>query len=294
MEENKISQVEEIATEEKTVTSKSPIVKSVTKKIGKIKGFVIDAVSKVKTLKNENPKKFITFSGVIAGALVVVVVLCCVFIPMIGNTYKTPLNIELKFNNSRKPISSFEECIVATNGFAKNELKQILSIIEKSDEFDVDELIEYVEEQIENNIDEYGKNYKYKYKILEKEKLEREDIRDFKNDRLKYTAEKIEEFVEEVDEVDSDEIEEAADEIGLTRSEFRKLVKAYEDLADRLKKAEISKGYELEIKFIITGSELEEPIETENTIRVYCINGRWVSENFFNSLYMFTFITNLF
>lgn len=285
MEENKVLQ-KEINTEENTVIEDS-MAEIVTKKSKSDKKFAIDVISKVKTLKNEQPKKFFTLSGIVTIALALVIILGCVLIPMLSNTYKTPLDIELKYSNSRKPLTYFDECILATNGFAKSELEQILNILEKSDKFDEDKLLEYWEENIEYYTDEYGKNYKFKYKILEKEKLDREDLKDFKSN-LKEEAEKIKDFVEEIDELDSDDIEEAADEMGLTRSEFKKLVKAYEDLADELKGAEISKGYELEVNYITTGSELDEPIENEYTINVYCINGRWVSENIFYSLYRFS------
>ncbi|MBR3961832.1 MAG: hypothetical protein IKK13_06460 [Clostridia bacterium] len=123
--------------------------------------------------------------------------------------------------------------------------------------------------------------------IDEKEQLEKDELRDFKT-QLKETASAINDFVEEADEVDSDDLEDAAEELGLKRSEFKKLVKAYEKLADELKDAKISKCYELDVHFVFNGSELDEPYELDGyTTRVYCINGRWVGASFFDSMYAF-------
>lgn len=286
MDEVNVLENEEIKSVEETQSIDEAAVKIVEPK-RKVKIDFNSLGEKFKFIKNNNPKKFIALSSIVAGVLVAVIVLGIIFIPSLWNNYKTPLNIELKFINSRKAISTFEESIIATNGFAEDELKEIFSIIKKSDDFDEDELSEFAEEIIDDYIDEYGENYKAKYVIDDKEELDKDELRDVK-DQLKETAKLINDFVEEVEDADSDDLEEAAEDLGLTRSEFKKLIKAYEKLAKEFKNAKITKGYELDIHFVFNGSELDEPeVLDEYTTRVYCINGRWVGASFFDSIYAF-------
>ncbi|MBR3961833.1 MAG: hypothetical protein IKK13_06465 [Clostridia bacterium] len=144
MDEVNVLENEEIKSVEETQSIDEPEVKIVEPK----KRTKIDFNSlceKLKSMKNINSKKRIILSSIFAGVLVVAIVLGIIFIPSLWNNYKTPMDIELKLINSRKAISAFDECIIATNGFAKDELKEILNIIKKSDDFDEEEVLEYFE-----------------------------------------------------------------------------------------------------------------------------------------------------
>ena len=67
----------------------------------------------------------------------------------------------------------------------------------------------------------------------------------------------------------------AADSMGISRSDAKKLAKEVESICSELKKAKVTAGYELELTIKVKGSELDEPEEEELTICVYKINGRW-------------------
>ena len=63
----------------------------------------------------------------------------------------------------------------------------------------------------------------------------------------------------------------------LRKSEVKELVAEFRSLVEDMGRVTVDKGYELEVKQIITGSELEEPEENNVTIIVLKVNGRWVS-----------------
>ena len=77
-------------------------------------------------------------------------------------------------------------------------------------------------------------------------------------------------------EMDAYEQLEAADELGLSGGELRKMIDYLESIGKRFKNAEVEAGYDLEVVETITGSELDEPIEDYDDITVLKINGKWV------------------
>lgn len=223
-------------------------------------------VEKVKKL----PIKMIAILGVAAVAVIAVVALV---ISMFTNTYKSPVEAALKSRNA-KSYSAYEKNQYAgLNGFCESEAKAIVNIMKKSDDYDKDDVKESFEESIDEMKDEYGSNYKYSYKIEDKEKIDKDDYKDFEDE----IQEAAKDMLDEIKDMDSDDIEEMADALGISKSNAKKLIKEYESICKKLKKAKISAGYELEITWKLTGSELDEPEENESTMTVYKIGGKWVS-----------------
>ena len=230
-------------------------------------------LDKVKKL----PLKMIAIIGVAAVAVIAVVALV---IGMFTNTYKSPVEAALKSKNA-KSYSAYEKNQYAgLNGFCESEAKAIVNIMKKSDDYDKDEMKESYEEYIDELKDQYGSNYKYSYKIEDKEKIDKDDYKDFQ-DELRDAAK---DMLDEIKDMDSDDYEDMADELGISKSNAKKLVKEYESICKKLKKAKITAGYELEITWKLTGSELDEPEENETTMTVYKIGGKWVSASMLYSL----------
>ena len=76
-------------------------------------------------------------------------------------------------------------------------------------------------------------------------------------------------------------LEDSFDEMGLSKSDAKKVKKIMEGFYKDLKEAKISAGYELEVTYYVKGSELDEPEERyERTINVYKVDGRWVPDVF--------------
>lgn len=229
------------------------------------------------------PKKVWIMIGAGAAALVAAIVL----IAILTNTYKTPVSIMQSLENRKSYISSQDALLKQLNGYATKEVKAIIKIAKKAEDYkeDLKEDKEDFKESIEEMKEEYGSNYKIKYKVEDKEKLDRDDVKDFRDslrDRAKSLAESIDEFI---DEADSDDWEDMADEMGISKSQAKDLAKAALKLAKKLKSAKITAGYELSGTRTLSGKELDEPMESEWSMVVYKVDGRWVSQSTLSSLY---------
>ena len=228
--------------------------------------------------------KVIWLSAIAAVAVIGIVI---GVISALTNTYKTPLRLEYKFLNTKESSDYFTEVIGLWNGFSKDELNDIIRIYMKSEDFEDSEeyLQDMFDDQVEYFTDMYGEDYKFSYKIEDKEKLDSDDLKEMRNN-FKDAAKELKESIEETEDYDSDDWEDMADDAGIKKSEAKKLVKAMEALYEEWKSVDVTKGYELSVVTIIEGEELDEPEEVERTVYVYKINGRWVSDSalsyFFN------------
>ena len=171
---------------------------------------------------------------------------------------------------------NFNDQYKTLNGLFKKEYKAVMELYKKSSEYDADDMKDSYKEQVEYLNETYGDNYKFSYKIEDKDKLDKDELEEFE-DELRASGKAL---LNQYDDLDSDDLEELADDSGLSKSQAKKLVSAMEALAKKMKKAKVSAGYELTVTFITTGSELDEPIETERTIYVYKVNGRWICPDF--------------
>ena len=208
---------------------------------------------------------------IIAGGALVALIAAIVAFTLLSNTYKTPINLMEDLENTKKASSYLDNRTEQLNGFCEDEYDDIMSIMKKSDEYE--DSLEYYEDRIEDLKDTYGDNYKITYKIVDKEELEREEL---KTARTSIRS-RGKNMLEEMEDLDSSDYEDIADELGITKSQAKKLVKYEKAIAEVLKKASVEAGYELTVEITITGNELDEPQVTERSICVYKIDGRWVS-----------------
>ena len=220
-----------------------------------------------KKKKNLKPWLIAGISTLVVAAAVVLVLVFFVF-----NTYKTPVKLIEEVANAKKASAMYEGYANLLNGFCEDEYKEIMKILKKTEFYE--DMIEGFEGQIEDNKDEYGSNYKLKYKIEEKEKIDKDDLKDVR-DNMRDTGE---EMLEDLNDLDDYDYEELADEMDISESQAKKVLKAEKEIAKILKKVKITEGYTLTLSIKTTGSELDDPMEDEMEINVYKINGRWVSD----------------
>lgn len=227
------------------------------------------------------PKKI----WIAAGAALVALITLIIIISCATNNYKTPVKIMEKQANAKRYSSMFDLALDQLNGFSKKEVKAMYKILKKSDEMDemMDRMEELFEEERERNEDEYGKNYKVKYKITDKDKLDKDDLDDFE-DELHDMGKEMLEAVKETDDWDSDDWKDIAEEAGLSKAQMKKLCKAMKSLGKKLKKAKVTKGFELEVTERITGKELDDPEERDLDMVVIKVNGRWISADALSGL----------
>ena len=221
--------------------------------------------------KKKKGLKFWLITGI--GAAVAIAAIVVALVLFVFNTYKTPLALAEKAANNKKASVALDKQVAMLNGFCEDEYKEIVKVLKKSDYYE--DMLEQYEEQIEYYKDEYGSNYKIKYKITNKEKIDKDELKELRDE----IREMGEEMLYELEEADSDYYEEGADELGISESQAKKIVKAMKSVAKTLKKAKITEGYTLTVTETIKGSELDEPEEDEYEIEVYKINGRWVSSS---------------
>lgn len=214
---------------------------------------------------------------ILAAVAVVAVVAIIVVLSLLGNTYKTPLKAAEKLLNMKSVEKIINNVPSVLNGFGEKEAKTIIKIAKKSEQYE--DLIEDAEDSyadtVEDMKDEYGKNYKITLKVDEKEKLEKDDLKEFRN-QLRDVAE----YGEMLDDLDSDDYEDLADELGVKKSDIKKAVEELKNFCKDCKSAKVTAGYELSVIMSLNGSELDEPEETDMTIRVFKVDGRWVPDVF--------------
>lgn len=221
----------------------------------------------------EIPKKI----WIMAGAGILAVISIILILSLVGNTYKTPVKAAEKLLNSKSVTKVIDNAPGLLNGFGEDEANKIIKIVKKSDQYEdaIEDAEEYFDEMIESVKDECGANYKIKIKVDEKEKLEKEDCKEFR-ENLRSVAK----LADNIDDMDSDDYEDMADSMGITKSQAKDMVKTMESFCKKCKKAKVSAGYELDLVMSVTGSEMDEPQETEVTVRVFKVDGRWVPDVF--------------
>ena len=232
---------------------------------------VAKGVEKVKKV----PKK-IWLAVAIAVAVLIVGAITLSFIT---NTYKTPVKLYVKYMNAETHKNPYNDQLKLLNGLCDNEMKAMIKIMKKSDEYE-DELedeIEDWESQVESFKERYGDDYKFSFEVDDKEKLDKDDCKDYQDDLRDYAKSRYNSIKDEIDDYDSDDWSDMADSMGISRSDAKKYAKKMQDMYKEMRTAKVTAGYELDIIIKITGSELDEPEEQEHTIHVYKINGRWVS-----------------
>ena len=254
-----------------------------------IKAAVDDILQKVtesskplaEKLKATPKKKLITILAIAVVAIVSIIV----SISLLSNNYSTPLKLMEKQENANK--YSVDNMIEQNNGIIAKELREAVDLLKNSDEYQdmIESLEDAWQETKENNIDRYGKDYKVRYVVTDKEKMDSSELRSIRK-HFKTTAEYLTTTYEDARDLDSEDWEDLADELGISKSDIKKLHKILKKIADKLEDLEITEGYSLEVTKQITGSELDgEPKESDMTIEVIKVNGRWTSASIILSVF---------
>jgi len=213
-------------------------------------------------------------------AIAVVALLAIILLIPKGNTYKTPIKLQASMMNAKTSDKMLDRTMEMLNGLGEDEMKDILKIMEKTEKFDsAKDILVLTLGSIRENA---GEKYKIKLSPKGKEKVDKENL-EYMQERIDSLAERFADRAGEMEENATD----VQDELELSSKDVKKLIKAYKKLAKIFQKAKVTKAYDVEVKTKITGSALDEAMKGEQTIRVYKIGGRWVSEQALEALYMF-------
>lgn len=228
-------------------------------------------------------KNFTKLIGVAVAAVVAIIALILIIGGM-SNNYKAPVKAMEKLANTTN-FAKYEKAQIAQfNGLCKKEIKGIYDLQKKSDDYDKGDAKDEFNDMIDEKEDSWGKDFEITYDIKDKEKIDRDDLKDLQEE----IRDSAKDALDDLNDLDSDDIEEIADELGISKSQAKKLVNYCKSICKEMKKAKVSGGYELELKYKLKGKELDDPVKSEYDIEVYKINGRWVSASILDSLMAMT------
>lgn len=222
-------------------------------------------------------KRILTKKGLVTITLAVTVLIgASVGISYATNNYMTPVRYaesqeNWKNLNVKKYMRKSFDILGTKSG------REIVKLLCESDVYlDMMESMEdAVEEGFEKRQDLYGDNFKVKYTVEDKIALEKADLRQYR-DALRRVMGSLQSILDETEGFDSYDWADFAEELGLSRTQAKKLVAVYSQMLEDIGRVEPTKGYELDVVRTFTGNMLDEPVEDNITVIVLKINGRWV------------------
>ncbi len=209
-----------------------------------------------------------------------------------SNTFQTPIDVAVKYLNKKTAYDLLDAYRDQLNGFCEDETDDLFAFMEKVPAFSsmLEEGEELLKEEIADKKAEFGDDYKYSYKVLEKEEFDAETLEDW-NDDLQDLVDAYDAIIASSKEATDEDWEDAMTELGLDSvDEVKELFDVMEDISKAFKKVEITEGYTVVIETSVTGSELDEPEIDEEEIEVFKIGGRWIMPN---AISIFASITNI-
>ena len=238
-----------------------------------LKAIPVKMFGKCRSLDKKTVRKY----AVLLIVAVVVAAAAVFALQMLTNNYMTPVKTMEKYANMDE-YSSEKAYLAYSNGLAKREWKQIYEIMHNSDAYmeTKDEIEDAAVKAYEKKLNTYGDNYKIQYEVLGKLELEKSELRNHRSE-LQCYFDSFEDIVDSAEDFSSEDWADMAEALDLRKSEAKELVAAFRSLVETVDRVSVEKGYELEVKQIITGSELDEPEENELSYVVLKVNGRWIS-----------------
>lgn len=212
--------------------------------------------------------------------VVAVVALLVIFlgVKLFGSNYKTPLKKAVKAVN--RQTTDITDYMGALPKFVKSAYKDGISLVgdldkdaKKEAEAQIKDTLNDFYESLE---DEYGKNVKLSFKVKEKEKLDKDELKDIQSS---YSG--IVDMFETLgmDLTDKDTYTELLEDSDLSKSDIKKVANFGKSLAKDLKNVKISDGYLLTVDITIKGKDDKDTLE-DVELYVVKMNGKWCIEAF--------------
>ncbi|MCR5664518.1 MAG: hypothetical protein K6G17_06540 [Oscillospiraceae bacterium] len=209
-----------------------------------------------------------------------------------GGSYQDAVDDYVKLHSTGR-LKAEDAIELTLNGVDDGALRSMLKIAKKTYyiQDSLDALEEELQDDYESLTDSYGRDFKIRYKIEDKEKLDEDELADVQR-TLRDAGTDLLDELEELDEYSADEWEDLADELGLSVSDAKKLVKELEAIGKKLERVKVSEGYELGCTFTVKGSDAK--TESSSTLHVLKINGKWVCVQSIRDLYYASGLYRLF
>lgn len=205
-----------------------------------------------------------------------------------SNTYETPVEIEINEANLKNFRSRQDLILESLNGLFADEIRAVYDILEKADTYadDLEEERDDFEDRKEDFEDDYGDDWKYSYKIEDKDEIKEEERVGAYKEMLNISS-SMEDHIAEVEAYDPYEWETYANRLHLSVEDAKALVKALGKLGEAIYDAQITEGYLLQMDITLDSDKLDEPEQQDYDLKVYNVDGRWVSWHAINDLWYF-------
>lgn len=225
-----------------------------------------NTINNLMKLFNEN-----RLLAIIAFGAVAVVLVALLLIP--GDSYKTPVSLMEELRNAKSVSDMRDATFRQFNGFCDDEVEVIADVLWDTKVYAGME--EGLQMSLDSLKDQYGSKFKCTLKVIDKEKLDDEDL-----DEIRDLLEKKSEGFEKTAEIFEDPEgywEQIIENLDLDDDDLEELVEAFEELSKQFGKAKVTAGYELTVTGKLSGGG--ETTEDEMTIRVFKVGGKWISES---------------
>ena len=224
----------------------------------------------------------------IVGLIAVILILSAIF----GGSYKTPIKEYYARQNS-KDYDIEDRFVNQFDGLGKKQLKAIYKIISSSKNWKdaEDDYEDNWKEFCDNNEDEYGKDWKYTYEITDTDELDKDDLKDIK-DEFKEAGATLIDAGKRILDMDNDELKDQADSLGLKKDDLKELGKLLKELGQELKGVELKKGYEVDIDWAVEGKDGDD--DGDYTWTIVKADGDWVDLDNISAYYVMGFINSVY
>lgn len=211
--------------------------------------------------------------GIIAVAAVAVVLLIIIFSLMgNGGSYKTPFkDLQKLINRQSTDIFAYQKVI--NDPMSANFVKKVYDIVKGSDD-----IKEGYKDQQEDLKDFYEDIKGFKITEIEIKKADKMKGSELRSIKDRYDKDNFESILEKFDDLDSDDYEDLAESLDISKGKAKDLVKAMKSYYQSLGKAKVQEGYNVQV--IVRAKYDGDTDKTDRIdVQVVKINGKWYISN---------------
>lgn len=160
--------------------------------------------------------------------------------------------------------------------FASDEYQDIVDIVREIDTAN-DELSnveESIEDGYDNLEDNFGRNAKISYKIIEEEKMNKSQLRRVEDTYEDYSEKHLTNFINHINDHSNSDKRDLANRYDLSKKEVDEIIESANEIYEGLENPDITEGYNLALELSVNGSR--DDYKEIYDVRVIKMNGDWM------------------